>query len=86
VVPPTESVGSSTARHHHCLEGVPVALPPHAPSAPTRHSLSTMCGIIAVLLANKHEHCNQSLYDGLTVLQHRGQGAFPHGPRWRLER
>ncbi|EQC32892.1 amidophosphoribosyltransferase [Saprolegnia diclina VS20] len=34
-----------------------------------------MCGIIAVLLANKHEHCNQSLYDGLTVLQHRGQDA-----------
>lgn len=34
-----------------------------------------MCGIIAILLANKHEHCNQSLYDGLTVLQHRGQDA-----------
>ncbi|RHY11502.1 hypothetical protein DYB36_009831 [Aphanomyces astaci] len=34
-----------------------------------------MCGIIAVLLANKHEHCNQMLYDGLTVLQHRGQDA-----------
>lgn len=34
-----------------------------------------MCGIIAILLANPHEHCNQGLYDGLTVLQHRGQGA-----------
>jgi len=35
-----------------------------------------MCGIIAVLLANKHDHCNQLLYDGLTVLQHRGQGKY----------
>lgn len=35
-----------------------------------------MCGIIAILLANQHEHCNQGLYDGLTVLQHRGQGAL----------
>uniref|UniRef100_K3WBA6 Amidophosphoribosyltransferase n=1 Tax=Globisporangium ultimum (strain ATCC 200006 / CBS 805.95 / DAOM BR144) TaxID=431595 RepID=K3WBA6_GLOUD len=34
-----------------------------------------MCGIIAILLANPHEHCNQGLYDGLTVLQHRGQDA-----------
>lgn len=33
-----------------------------------------MCGIIAILLANQNEHCNQGLYDGLTVLQHRGQG------------
>lgn len=33
-----------------------------------------MCGIIACLLANKYEHCNQFLLDGLTVLQHRGQG------------
>ncbi|KAI9906932.1 hypothetical protein PsorP6_004089 [Peronosclerospora sorghi] len=34
-----------------------------------------MCGIIALILANKFEHCNQGLYDGLTVLQHRGQDA-----------
>ncbi|GLD99968.1 hypothetical protein PINS_up008696 [Pythium insidiosum] len=34
-----------------------------------------MCGIIALVLANKYEHCNQFLYDGLTVLQHRGQDA-----------
>lgn len=34
-----------------------------------------MCGIIALMLANKYEHCNQGLYDGLTVLQHRGQDA-----------
>lgn len=37
-----------------------------------------MCGIIACLLANKYEHCNQFLLDGLTVLQHRGQGT--HDP------
>ena len=35
-----------------------------------------MCGIIAVLLANPHEMVNQMLFDGLTVLQHRGQGTF----------
>ena len=34
-----------------------------------------MCGIIAVLLGNKEENCNQLLFDGLTVLQHRGQDA-----------
>lgn len=35
-----------------------------------------MCGIIALMLANQYEHCNQGLLDGLTVLQHRGQGAL----------
>ena len=41
-----------------------------------------MCGIVAVLLAQDEEagaipqdNCNQLIYDGLTVLQHRGQGA-----------
>lgn len=33
-----------------------------------------MCGIIAVLLADKAAHVNQMIVDGLTVLQHRGQG------------
>jgi amidophosphoribosyltransferase len=34
-----------------------------------------MCGIIGLLLANQEEHVNQLLFDGLTVLQHRGQDA-----------
>jgi amidophosphoribosyltransferase len=34
-----------------------------------------MCGIIAILLGDTEEPCNQLLFDGLTVLQHRGQGA-----------
>ena len=34
-----------------------------------------MCGIIALLLADETDHCRQSLFDGLTVLQHRGQDA-----------
>ncbi|GKY93772.1 hypothetical protein MPSEU_000344400 [Mayamaea pseudoterrestris] len=34
-----------------------------------------MCGIIGVLLADKDQFVNQLLYDGLTVLQHRGQDA-----------
>lgn len=34
-----------------------------------------MCGILALLLADEEAHCRQSLFDGLTVLQHRGQDA-----------
>ena len=34
-----------------------------------------MCGIIALLLHDRAQHVNQSLFDGLTVLQHRGQDA-----------
>ena len=34
-----------------------------------------MCGIIALLLHDRSQHVNQSLFDGLTVLQHRGQDA-----------
>jgi amidophosphoribosyltransferase len=34
-----------------------------------------MCGIIGLLLSNPDCHVNQFLYDGLTVLQHRGQDA-----------
>eukprot|EP01135_Chromosphaera_perkinsii_P006030 Nk52_evm1s383 gene=Nk52_evmTU1s383 len=34
-----------------------------------------MCGIIAVLLANKNAHCSSELYEGLNLLQHRGQDA-----------
>ena len=34
-----------------------------------------MCGIIAVLLANKNASCSAELYEGLNLLQHRGQDA-----------
>lgn len=34
-----------------------------------------MCGILGILLANEDKHVNQMLFDGLTVLQHRGQDA-----------
>lgn len=34
-----------------------------------------MCGILGLFLANENEHVNQLLFDGLTVLQHRGQDA-----------
>mmetsp|Transcript_19738 Transcript_19738/g.27749 ORF Transcript_19738/g.27749 Transcript_19738/m.27749 type:complete len:489 (+) Transcript_19738:216-1682(+) len=34
-----------------------------------------MCGILGLLLANEDQHVNQLLFDGLTVLQHRGQDA-----------
>jgi len=34
-----------------------------------------MCGIIGLLLANEDQNVNQMIFDGLTVLQHRGQDA-----------
>eukprot|EP00560_Eucampia_antarctica_P008784 CAMPEP_0197828278 /NCGR_PEP_ID=MMETSP1437-20131217/4882_1 /TAXON_ID=49252 ORGANISM="Eucampia antarctica, Strain CCMP1452" /NCGR_SAMPLE_ID=MMETSP1437 /ASSEMBLY_ACC=CAM_ASM_001096 /LENGTH=571 /DNA_ID=CAMNT_0043429447 /DNA_START=147 /DNA_END=1862 /DNA_ORIENTATION=- len=34
-----------------------------------------MCGILGLLLADENEFVNQQLFDGLTVLQHRGQDA-----------
>jgi amidophosphoribosyltransferase len=34
-----------------------------------------MCGIIGLLLSNEDSNVNQLLFDGLTVLQHRGQDA-----------
>ena len=34
-----------------------------------------MCGILGLLLADEDAHVNQMLFDGLTVLQHRGQDA-----------
>lgn len=34
-----------------------------------------MCGILAILLANRDSAVNQELYDGMTMLQHRGQDA-----------
>jgi len=34
-----------------------------------------MCGILGLLLANEDENVNQMIFDGLTVLQHRGQDA-----------
>jgi len=33
-----------------------------------------MCGILAALLGDADTHVNQLIVDGLTVLQHRGQG------------
>lgn len=34
-----------------------------------------MCGVIGILLAERDAHVSQELYDGLTILQHRGQDA-----------
>ena len=44
------------------------------------HRKAEMCGIIAVLLADASAHVNQMLCDGLTMLQHRGQGAVAESP------
>ena len=38
--------------------------------APRRRRADTMCGVIAALLGDQSEHCNQILLDGLSVLQH----------------
>lgn len=34
-----------------------------------------MCGILGILLADEDQYVNQMIFDGLTVLQHRGQDA-----------
>jgi len=34
-----------------------------------------MCGILGILCDDEHQYVNQMLFDGLTVLQHRGQDA-----------
>jgi amidophosphoribosyltransferase len=39
------------------------------------HIIEIMCGILGILLADENAHVNQMLFDGLTVLQHRGQDA-----------
>ncbi len=35
----------------------------------------TMCGVIGILLADREAQVSPELYDGLTILQHRGQDA-----------
>lgn len=37
--------------------------------------MPVMCGIIGILLADRDSQVSQELYDGLTILQHRGQDA-----------
>lgn len=34
-----------------------------------------MCGVIGILLADRDAQVSPELYDGLTILQHRGQDA-----------
>jgi amidophosphoribosyltransferase len=48
----------------------------------------TMCGILAILLGDPSTHVSQLLVDGLTVLQHRGQGKSfrPRHDSWRYVR
>lgn len=41
-----------------------------------------MCGIIAMLLADASDHVAPLIVDGLTVLQHRGQGGWVGGLRF----
>lgn len=43
-------------------------------SADGLHTSRSMCGIVALLLAEGNGNANQELYDSLTALQHRGQG------------
>lgn len=35
----------------------------------------TMCGVIGILLGDRNAQVSPELYDGLTILQHRGQDA-----------
>ena len=44
-----------------------------------------MCGVIGLLLANATENCRKDVYDGLTVLQHRGQDAAGIVTAWSAE-
>lgn len=34
-----------------------------------------MCGVLGILLADREAQVSPELYDGLTILQHRGQDA-----------
>jgi hypothetical protein len=53
--------------HFFILTQIPPRIPAKTPA--------NMCGVIAVLLADPDAQACQLLYDGLTMLQHRGQDA-----------